>query len=96
MRLERLHQEINVLRIDLRLIPLNVDDELGVATAAADDLGNAIGSAGMLARHFDAGAKPLDGGGDFQAVGRHDHFGQRLRPAGLLPGVLQEGFSGLG
>jgi hypothetical protein len=92
---QRLHQQIDVRRVDLRLVALDVHDDFRVAARAADDFGDAIGAARMFAGHFDAAAKAADGTGDFQAVGGDDYFGQRFGPAGLLPGVLQEGLARL-
>lgn len=89
------HELIDVGWIELRLISLDVDDQVGVLTAAGDDFADPVGSARMLARQLTAGAETAGDGGDFLAVGCDQDLCQFRRAAGGFPDVLQQGLTGL-
>jgi hypothetical protein len=89
-------QQIDVRRIDLRLVSLNIDDDLSIAARAANDFRHAVGTAGVLARHFHAAAESFDSPGNLVTVGGDNHPVERFGPAGLLPGVLQQGLPRVG
>ena len=62
----------DVFRLNVWLVALNVDDDLGIVATPPDDFRDAIRAAAMIARHFASTAESFDLGGDFLAVGRHD------------------------
>ena len=68
---QQIKQQIEMGRIDERLVALEIEDEIGVELAG--DLGDAISAAGMIAAGADdVAAEALDRRGDARIIGRDD------------------------
>ena len=75
--------------LDLRLVPLDIDDDLGVQTRR--DFGDSIRAAWMiLACHGRPAAEGLHGIGNSPIVGRHDDLGDQRCLLDLLINMLDK------
>lgn len=82
--------------LDLGLVALDVDDDVGVGEAkGVAGFGEAAAAVGVVfAGHEDIGPELLTGGEDAGVVGRDDDAREGGGLAGLFPHVLDEGHAG--
>jgi hypothetical protein len=91
--LELAHQAIDQLRVDHRLVALNIND-VPEPLHLRRDFGNAVCSARMFRRsHGDLGAPIKRRFSDAEVIGRDDQAIQLLRAPAPFPDVLEQRLS---
>src|SRR5207248_11233459 len=87
--LHHFHEKVQRLRLDERLVSLEVDHDVRIELAG--DLGDAIRTAGVVvARHHDVAAKAVDRGDNTRVVGGDNDFAGAPRLQRPLVDVLDK------